>query len=537
MRLPAISESIQTLAEKSTRLGAKRVAERLLVADRDIQFFTPAELYQYIDSAGVEKTIALEHMRLVQRLILIRNIFFILPLILTFAALGWAFIQYQGDIALHPQDANQSFWLLWEIGFNTGNTLFAVSHIAVLNASLFLLGALIGGYGERRKLQGRRLEQDLHALLEEALEILANRSLREMRQLRNPNAAQNQALSQVNQALQESVQITQNVQVQIVQVVQQMGAFQQSTASLSQTTGQLGQSLADLEQSIVQFGVESVTSAKRLEDVQGRNTQTLAALVAQIEGFSTKLGDLAEKITFTLTSLEGRLNQAFQVIYATETSLDRTANSFNTLGVSINAGVAEFIQQAMKITTVFQALIESTGQLTRLTDTFVVEQQSTAQRIQFALERLITETQNSTATLLQLTNTESDTVRVASALVTRLEVIQHLLSRFVTLAAPGMQGDPFLQNLLSFGGEQQTLGINPLLILSLLQRSSPQPMQSLTRQVQGLLGQSRLDPDVFSEVLKTFSDMGLVTLNGLPGIEQVKLTSLGEQVSDTLVPP
>ncbi len=524
-----------------TSLVAAHAAERLIRASRSTAFLTPAELYQYVDPAAVERSFDQEQSRAVQRLLLVRNLLFILPVILTFAALGLALILYQADVTSHPQDASQSFLLLWESGFNTGNALFAASTIAVLDAGLFLVGGVVGVLVGLQRLRGRKQKQAFLEALEENLERLANRSLTRLGDLANPNANQSQALFQVNQALQESVKITQNVQVQIVQVVQQMGVFQESTASLSQNTKQVGQYLGDLGQNLVRLSEESTASARRLEAAQDRAAETLTTLVTRISGNSDILTRLAQEITDTFGKLEDRLNQAIQVISVTGPNLvDRTANYFNNIERAFTSGVAQIAQQTDQLVTAIQMARTSTQQLTEATGSLAVNQQVANQIIQAMLQRLneiIRETGGSAAALASLVDTEADTMRVASSLVTRLELIQQLLGRLVALAGTGTRGDPFLQGLLGSEQEQQSLGINPLRILSLLEESGTQPKQVLMRQVQKLMGQMPLDPAVFSDIITTFSDMDLVTLSGKSGDEQVKLTTLGRQVIGTLVSP
>lgn len=521
MRLPGTS-LIQDVLRNTKSPAVIQAADRFRTVEQNIDLFTPAELHQYIDLAAIERSLEQEQSLIAQRLLLVRNVLFVITLILTFAALGWSFIQYQAYVASHPQDANQSFLFLWQTGFNTGSTWFAASTIIISDACLFLVGGIVGIISGLLRSRGKKRDQALLKVLEGVMEDLSNLSLKR----RGPTAPQPQVLNQVNLALQESVKITQNVQVQIVQVAQQMSAFQQSTSSLSQ--------------SLIQFEEESRTSASRLEAAQERNTQNLATFVIRMDGIRVNLDELAKGVITTLTSLEGRFNQAVQAINTTGVNLDRTAISLDTLGRSLTTVVAQFSDQLAQLTQATQITMTSTQQLTDSTHSLDLSQQKASQVIQEMLQRLsgvIRETSSSSAALARLADTGADTMRVASSMVTRLEIIQQLLGRLVTFAGVGPQGDAFLRGLLEPGQGQQNLGINPLRILSLLQTSGPQPMQELMVQVQELEGQIRLDPTVFRDVLTTFRDMDLVTLNGKSGNEQVKLTALGEQITGTLVSP
>ena len=528
MLVPEVStfiDKVRAIGDRSNSLVARAAAQRLHKAQRQIEMFTPAELYQYIDPASVERSFEREQSRVVQRQLLIRNLLFVLPLILTLLALGLTFIQYRGDVASHPQDANLSFLLLWETGFHTGSTLFAASTIVLLDASLIILGGGVGILAGLQRLQKRKQEQALHDELENALERLSESSLRQMSRLMNPNIAQAQYLDRVNRALEESVKITQNAQVQIVQVAQQMDVFQQSTTSLSQSTARVGQYLSSLEKALQ----ESSSTAIRIETAQNTNATTVATVASRMDVVGSNLSRLGQEISKFLGNLNERYNEIVKVL----ANLESTVDSLTTYATQVT-------RQTDQLTTAVNRATATTAQFTETTGSLVSSQKDANQIIQAMLQRLdrvLRETGNSAAALTQLVDSEADTMRATSVLVTRLEIIQQLLGRLVSLAGTGTGGDPFLQGLLGSEQEQQSLGINPLKILSLLQISGTQPRQALMTQVQNLMGDMRLDPLVFSDIITTFSDMGLVTLSGKPGNEQVKLTALGEQVTGTLVSP
>ena len=473
-------------------------------------------------------------------LLFLRNALFILPLLLTLTALWWAFTQYREYITLHPQDVNQSFLLLWETGFHTGNIVFAASTVAVMDILVFLLGSIIGIIAWFQQRQWKQRKQRLHMDLEKALAGLSDLSLRQMKQLRNPNVSQTQALRQVNQALEVSVKITQDVQIQIVQVAERMVDFQKSATSLTQSTGQLGQYLGNLGQNLLQLEQESSASARRLEATQERNLQTLADFVVQLDRIRINIDDLAQNVIAVLTKLDERFDRTIQIIDTTGDSFDKAVASLDSFGRSLSTGVVQLAQQTNQLTTITQRTLDSTQQLTTSTRMLSERQQTGNQIIETMLQQLsgvMKETNRSATSLTQLVDTGTDTMRTASSLVTKLEVIQQLLGRLAMLAGTQANRDPSLQGLLSFEQAQQSLGINPLTILSLLQTTGPQSMPALMREVQASMGQNHLDPAVFLDIITTFIDMNFVTLSGKSGSEQVKLTGLGKQVSGTLVSP
>lgn len=523
---------IQDVAQKTKSLVVGLVAARLEAAEQNIDFLTPAELYQFIDPNAVERSFEQEQSRNAPRLLFIRNFLFILPLILTLMAFWWASVQYRGYIELHPQDTNQPFLLLWETGFNTGNPLFTASTIVLGDVLVFLLGSIVAIVAWFQQLQGKQREQRLHLGLQRALAELSDSSLGSMKRLRNPNIAPNQAFNQINSALLESVNVTKDVQVQIVRVVEQMNVFRDNASFLSQSTNQLGQYVGNLEKSLVQFEEGSRESANRLEVVQDRNIATFTTLITRVDGIRINLDEFAQNILTALDNLQQLFNRTIQALNTTEGRLGQTASSFDGLGRSLTTNVEQFTQQMTQLTTTTQTAIEATRQLTD-------SQKIVGQSTQKVLERvygIVRETSNSAGALRQLADTGADTARAASSLVTRLETIQQLLGRLVVLAATEAQGGSFLQGLFNPEQEEESLGANPLKILSLLQASGPQRMQALMRRVESeLVGQGRLDPAVFADVIETFSDMDLVALSGKSGNELVKLTALGEQITGTLV--
>src|SRR5690348_4626118 len=165
MLIPEVSDSInhiKAIGSSTKSLVARRTVERLRKTEENIHDFTPAVLFQYMNPASIERSFEYEQSRIVHRQLFIRNLLFILPLILTLVALGLAFIQYRGDIASHPQDANQSFFLLWETGFHTGSTLFAPSTVVLLDAGLFIVGGGVGILAGLQQIKKRKNEQTFH---------------------------------------------------------------------------------------------------------------------------------------------------------------------------------------------------------------------------------------------------------------------------------------------------------------------------------------------------------------------------------------
>ena len=487
---------IRGIAQKTKSSVVRQTSERLRTVEQDINLFTPAELHQYIDPVTVERNFEQEQSGLTNLLLLVRNFLFILPLPLTLAAIWWAFIQYGRYAALHPQDVNQSFLLLWETGFNTGSILFTASTIAVTDACILLLGSIVGIIAAWQRLQRRKRELLLHIEIERALAKLSDLSLSQMKQSRNSNLPQAQVLTEANLTLQESVKITQNIQVQIVQVVQQIGDFQQNTSFLSRSTEQLG--------------------------------------------------IITREVFTVLNNLGEQIQRVIRVMDNTGNNLDKMSGSLRIF----TGDMEKIFQQTTQLTIATQTVAQSTQQLTDSTRSLTSSNQEANQVIRTMLNRLNMVTEelamakdaahdsNRSLEILvsRLAGTEDNTIRATSSLITRLETIQQLLGHLVALTGTRAQGGSFLEGFFGSERVQQSLGINPLRILSLLQTSGPQPIQALMRQVQELM-ESPLNSAVFSDIIATFRDMDLLTLSGKSGNEQVKLTALGKQIINTLVSP
>lgn len=87
----------------------------------------------------------------------LRNVLVLLPILLTWFALGEAVSNYSSYIDKHPDDAGTPFLVLWERGFGKEASLFApsLSHVAFIDAVLIGIIILLTFYAH-----GRREEQE-----------------------------------------------------------------------------------------------------------------------------------------------------------------------------------------------------------------------------------------------------------------------------------------------------------------------------------------------------------------------------------------
>lgn len=83
----------------------------------------------------------------------IRNVLVLVPIVLTWAALGEAAEAYNRYISENPEDANQPFLLLWQRGFGGESSLLAptFSTVALLDAAVIVVIILLTLYAHGRR--------------------------------------------------------------------------------------------------------------------------------------------------------------------------------------------------------------------------------------------------------------------------------------------------------------------------------------------------------------------------------------------------
>lgn len=525
--LSALEVALRKLGGESR--AASLVSERLRKAQEDITLFTPVELQQYIDPAGVEASFEQERARMLRWLIPVRNLLFTLPLILTSIALALAFYLYQTDLSSHPADTNQPFLFLWEAGFHNGNTFLAASHVAIGDAIFFLMGAIVGVYTESLRFRAKHQGQQLRRLLDDVLKILSDLALIQIRQLGNPSRSQPQALVQVNMALQQSVQVTQQVQVQILQVGDQIKSFSQDAQQFS---GRLSDYLGRFDIFLNVFQQTSAIAEQRARNLEGLQQDSLRKLteaVAQLNGIAQDLSSLTRAADDMLTQLTQQTGKTDSLLDKAEVSFDKTearltaaATVLNVIERDLNGAMRDFVGQTTSLANAAQQLGAYSSAL------YSVQQEASRNTKDLfgQMSAIAGITDNSSRALTQIVDAQTTAIQAASQVVARLDKAEQLSKQVDTLAGAVSQANslvPLLESLVEQGQEQLALDFNPFDLLSTL--AAPDPPQSL----EGLKQTVDVDPEIFLEAIRLFSDRGFITLEGNPGLEKVKLTSKGRE--------
>jgi hypothetical protein len=126
---PTIAGNLSRVCRELARLGevGQSAAGRVQLAGEAFGRFTPADLLGFLDPEGTEQAASREYVQSARWLVIARNALLIGLVLFIWLSLSWMISQYQVDLAAHPADAGQSFLVLWQQAFKTGNPLLSSS--------------------------------------------------------------------------------------------------------------------------------------------------------------------------------------------------------------------------------------------------------------------------------------------------------------------------------------------------------------------------------------------------------------------------
>jgi methyl-accepting chemotaxis protein len=126
--------------ERLQDAGAEKAADRLLEIDADITRLDYAALETRVDPDLADEELAASYRARTRRAHMVRNIAALVPLLITWLALGLASREYRNELARVPNDSAKPFLLLWEDGFGQ-HGLFAptFAEVALLDFAIIVL--------------------------------------------------------------------------------------------------------------------------------------------------------------------------------------------------------------------------------------------------------------------------------------------------------------------------------------------------------------------------------------------------------------
>ncbi|MEO3785245.1 hypothetical protein ABGB12_18085 [Actinocorallia sp. B10E7] len=168
---PKASDELTRLRSELLAIGAHNDAERLTALD------TAAEqrdfpLLQRLVGTGIPLSEAEDVLQIpVRRMVGLRNVVAILPLILTWFMLAWGSWAYYRQVHQNPQLITEPFLVLWQSRFDTFIPTFAETSIgSFLLLSVVLTLTLLG---HRRESDANRALARLHSLADDAVSTLS----------------------------------------------------------------------------------------------------------------------------------------------------------------------------------------------------------------------------------------------------------------------------------------------------------------------------------------------------------------------------
>lgn len=310
----------------------KGVAARIHNVGENIDAFTPAEIYSYLDPAATAAAVERDRSPRLQLINLFRNILIIAPLVFTWFAFNKAADQYQIAIQRAHDNIFRPFLELWQNGFDTGFGL-TFSRVAVIDLVLYLLLVSTGVWADASIRAARGRARDAQEQVARASHILGEVSLANGG-LGSRVADVGPWMTRVQGLLTDASRLIQQVSEQMARFQDSAAAIGQSAAAIGQSAAALGTSANNLIQSIDNIGA----SATQMAQSASETSRAAAALTGEvgriptvITGATSQLGSTiqagAQTFSTSLNATGNRLGELTRQVENTANNSGRVANS------------------------------------------------------------------------------------------------------------------------------------------------------------------------------------------------------------------
>jgi hypothetical protein len=285
--------------------GAPHAAGRTAGIDTHVDVLDYPSLEKLADPELAADELANARQRPVRRAHTWRNAFALLPLLITWIALGLASLAYRTELAKHPGDATKPFLLLWQQGFGSRFPSFA--EVAFVDFGLLLVVLLMTGWvhwteGRAAKSRTGAMESLYTAM--DALEVAVEHST-----VRPPASAEdwaNAAKKILTEAREETKQLSETSREAIERASAALAGIQeQGREFIGKFSAEIGQTLAavrnDNEQFIIRTAKETRETLQRLVEQQmepllNKLSQMLTEFGRHQETYRTGVADLAQGV-------------------------------------------------------------------------------------------------------------------------------------------------------------------------------------------------------------------------------------------------
>jgi methyl-accepting chemotaxis protein len=326
-----LASELQRAHDRVRRAGALGVAERILMAADAVEDADAEALARIIDPGRAVSEIEEAKNFWTHQLTAARNVVALLPLLLTWGALGFAAFDYANYIAKHPQESATSFLVLWINGF--GGTGFSFTFTAALDFFFLFIVVLLTFLAQRAETRAASESRVLGAVIDEATQHLTLAvEKRRVRVGKDPDAWVQAVQQVINKAMDQTRAIA--------------DANKAAADEFKATLGQVQQELVRYHQ-----GVNAITTAA---GQMGPATQTLGdaakALAANAATYST-----------TAIDIDTHLQQFVAIVQSAAKDMTAAATAVDRVATQINAGMVD------NLTVASRNLARVEGQLNKTT--------------------------------------------------------------------------------------------------------------------------------------------------------------------------
>jgi methyl-accepting chemotaxis protein len=351
LKTQAACESLKTLGPEG-----ERAAKRLCKVAQEIAFFSPAEIYHYVDPDGLENKVEAEQVHPGAWVGIVRNILILLPLAATWVALNIATSSYATFLAnFNQQHAHDSplpqpptFLELWQQGFNTSNPLDRFSTLAWFDVGCFGALMLLGFVIDFLPTWRFKRRAAVYTSLQEALEEQSERCLQEIKSGQSLKDRYAPIFAKATEVLQETSTISKEVTKQIKSVAKQMAAFQLTADTLANNVNTMHTqatkltSAADRMAASTQLVAVAAGALQQnvldLKASQDQMTGRIEDLTTEMRGSTDQARAATEVLTTTLTGFNETLG-------STNTAMRDASSAMLTVGSTLT-GIAGTLNQA-----------------------------------------------------------------------------------------------------------------------------------------------------------------------------------------------
>ncbi|HUN34013.1 MAG TPA: hypothetical protein VMU95_18585 [Trebonia sp.] len=402
--------------------GAPDSAKRVVDIDREVTRGDYATLEALVDPQRAENELAAAQQPKVRLAHTVRNSLALVPLLLTWIALGFASQAYRAELQAHPDQSTKPFLLLWSQGFGSGFPSFTQVALGDFALLVLVLAATVWVHqaeGRATRTQDKAIDSLYGAL--DTLEVAVEQSI-----VPAPASAQEWAEAAqriIAGAMEETRLLAQTSQQAIEEAGARLAGIQdQGRDFIAQFSREIQQTLAAVREDNEQFINRTATEAR--ETLQHLVEQQMDPLLAQLSAMLAEFSrhqDAYRAATVDLshgvTGVRESARELAESAHAYNEVADSVSRSLTAIETSQRDFTAQVTGSADSMATAARAMGEFHGTLTEMHDgvqgmaTNVTAAGTTLEAVERRLADTSTALRDSTAALNRVTHDLRGTTR------------------------------------------------------------------------------------------------------------------------------